>query len=275
VDGLVDDNFPGNFCNSVKSQTHVHKKLNQHTVKKGNNNSLKRMREQQHFEENYMMHDVSIRAEFHEFYLQRNGEQYLHPIFYEHGMDQRECDLYYHVRNAQQHGGLARQPREYHTPISYPPPVKSTPISILRNKRMSKQTDLRTRPALIHRVSFSDQLIGKEINTSHATLRRSRSLRIIDRPQVTFYEQVLVITIHPIYDLPPDVRSNVWMSRDELLVSMHDAAIEQIKEQQLVKEAGDEEKRRQMLERDPSITSVVDYDDSYIVADSIAAPFLE
>jgi hypothetical protein len=223
------------------------------------------------FEDNTMMSDSNNQDNFHELYLQRNGEQYYYPIIYQHGMDQRECGLYYNVLKAQQNGGVFRQPRACYKPISGPPSVKSTPISILRNnKRPAKRSDDRVRPSLIRRFSFCDQLLEKEQhNTSPATIRRSRSSHIIDRPRVTFAEQVLVTTIHLIAEMPLEVRSNVWMSRDELLVCMHDAAIEQMQEQM----AEEEEKRRNSLARQTSSTSVVDCNDAY-ASDSMVATFL-
>jgi hypothetical protein len=218
-----------------------------------------------------MLSDACNRDQFHELYLQRNGEQYFYPIIYQHGMDQRECDLYYNVLNAQQHGGLFRQPRDYYKPISCQSSVKSAPISILRNKKtQAKRTEVRSRPALIRRVSFSDQLLGKEQNTFNVKLSRPSSSRIIDRPRVAFAQQVLVTTIYPIVDMPLEVRSNVWMSRDELLICMHDAAIEQMEERMASEK---EEKLRSSLERRTSCTSVVDSNEGYI-SDAIAAPFL-
>jgi len=64
-------------------------------------------------------------------------------------------------------------------------------------------------------------------------LTRSNSMRRLgeEEARVSFEEYVQVVTIYPAEEYPDDVRTQMWMSREELSKCMRRAMIEDMKEQ--------------------------------------------
>ena len=201
----------------------------------------------------------------------QEGLQYYCPILFEGGMDIEECDMYYSQVTVQQNGGTTppREETRRIVPRDTLSLSRNATPSILRKSRYSKPTEANTRPRFVRRFSFSNHKIQDTVTKStecNLRLRRSNSMRKIISPRVVFHENVHVATIDSIDDIPCDVQQNLWMSRDELMICMHDAAIAKLEEeimrqkQQLLEE---EYFKEGMAERRNSNTSVID-DDEHI-----------
>ena len=95
-------------------------------------------------------------------------------------------------------------------------------------------------------------------------------MRKIISPRVEFDESVHVLMITSIDDIPQDIQRNLWMSRDELMICMHEAAIARREEemkrqkQQIIAtliddgEAEEDQYKEGILGRRNSNTSVID-----------------
>jgi hypothetical protein len=244
---------------------------------------MKEEEEQQHSEENNWCSNATDSSldRHHDWYLQKDGAQYFRPIIFQDAMDIRECELYYSIVDAQQAGGVLLQRTYGHAArcqaantrdIAITGCVsKSTPTSILRKKRWTTPTASKIRPSLSRSISFSDHLFGKDTTVIDIPFDPSRSMRQLVTPRVSFRENVHVVTIHPISDIPHDIRIHLWMSRDELMISMHDAAIEQMEEQIATAKREEAEPAvrkspsQSSLERSHSSTSVVaEYEDCHV-----------
>ena len=206
----------------------------------------------------------------------QEGLQYYCPILFEGGMDIEECDMYYSQVTVQQNGGTTppREETRRIVPRDALSLSRNATTSILRKSRYSKPTEANTRPRFVRRFSFSNHKVQDTETRDtecNVRLRRSNSMRKIISPRVVFHENVHVVTIDSIDDIPCDVQQNLWMSRDELMICMHDAAIAKLEEeimrqkQQLLEEEGEEEDyfKEGMAERRNSNTSVID-DDEHI-----------
>lgn len=169
---------------------------------------------------------------FHDLYLQRDGIEFMTPIVFEDGMDFTECELYYASMKAQDTGGsfrglglLERQSslrefRNHHSNLLEP---------CLRNTKRSRgvKSDLGRK---VRRCSFGG-LPKLDKSYERPFLMKANSSRsIVDhKPTVAFEEYVHVITIHSIDDLPFDVRSQMWISKQDMLQGMRGAARERLR----------------------------------------------
>jgi hypothetical protein len=204
---------------------------------------------------------MSTTSNTHEMYLQNDGLKYDIPILFQGGMDTEECEMYYNLVDAQQTGGVYRHSRKSSRRIvpretSLSTTTTATPTSILKKSRYTKPIEACRRPGLVRRFSFSDKG-KKEIEVASInTLRRSTSMCNFDTPRVGFHEVVHVVTIYPIDEIPYDVRHNLWMSYDELMISMHEAAIEKI-EEEIAKRKQEDKSIISVVERRNSDTSVI------------------
>jgi hypothetical protein len=207
---------------------------------------------------------------------QQEGLQYYCPILFEGGMDIEECEMYYRQVDVQQNGGTipSREVLRRIVPRDTISLTQTETTSILRKSRYTKPKETNTRPSFVRRFSFSNHKIQDyETQPAWCSLRRSNSMRRINCPRVKFNENVHVVTINAIDDIPHDIQQNLWMSADELLICMHEAAIAKLEEeimreqQQLLEEEGEEEEqfKEGMAERRNSNTSVIDDDESFIV----------
>jgi hypothetical protein len=126
---------------------------------------------------------------------------------------------------------------------------------------------------LVRRFSFNHhKQPERDSQQTRATLRRSDSMRSISIPHVTFKDHVRITTIYPINEIPYDVRNNLWMSRDELMMCMHDAAIARMQgldecdeSEEFYDDDDDDFVIGGVAERRNSNTSVIDDDDSFYV----------
>lgn len=165
---------------------------------------------------------------YHELFLQNGGEMFLRPIMFEDGMDFAESELYYSTMEAQKLGGAIRRSSGQQRPrplraLLLPPDL---PIPILKKQSQLKARS-QPRESMVRRCSFSGLLPEIKDQPLTKNLIRVSSVRGFvgeAAPRVSFQEHIQVISIHPLSDIPREVRSNLWISRGEMLVNMHNAA---------------------------------------------------
>lgn len=180
------------------------------------------------------------RQRYHELFLQRGSVKILRPIMFQDGMDFVACELYYGNIAAQKKGGTLRRSSQSQTRR---PPVRESsfkvmspdcPAPILRKQRQGKKVESQLRESMARRCSFSGTLPEMNDKSSASTiLTRSNSLHDLGAaaPRVSFHETVQVITVHPLSEIPREVRAKLWMSRSEMMSSIRDAAIADMEEQ--------------------------------------------
>ncbi|EEC51895.1 predicted protein [Phaeodactylum tricornutum CCAP 1055/1] len=154
-------------------------------------------------------------------YFQREGLEYMTPILFEDGMDFVECSFYYLCRKSQDSGGVLYrerrrcQPRATTEQLTHMDNAQPSPC-IRRPFRFhsfpSLVTDIQAR-----RCSFSG-IPDLGNNNSDSQLIRSNSMRSLrdQVARVSFEEYVQVVTIRAAHDYPEDVRSGLWISREEM-----------------------------------------------------------
>ena len=195
--------------------------------------------------------------------------QYYCPILFEGGMDIEECEMYYNQVAVQQNGGTS--PSRNETCHIIPQDTillsRNEIASILRKSRYEKPKETSTRPSFVRRFSFSNHKLNNETQSVFSSLRRSNSIQRNIAPRVKFHEDVHVVTIDSLDDIPFEIRHKLWMSRDEISFCMHEAAIvakrleDIIREKQKLLEEESEEAdqaKEVMAERRHSNTSVTD-----------------
>jgi hypothetical protein len=165
----------------------------------------------------------------HELYLQENGYQYSYPIMFQGGMDSVECEMYYNILDAQQHGGVQKRKNTSQRCRAVSDNFstldgKSGPPSILKKSKYTKTSEARydsTRPRLTRAVSISHIQPKDDTRDNHFnTLRRSNSFcylnEIKSSNRVSFSDHVQINTIYPIHEVPLDVHRNLWSTYAEL-----------------------------------------------------------
>lgn len=177
----------------------------------------------------YMDYDDT---DFHELYLQRNGLEFMMPILFEDGMDYIECELYYASLTSQSWGGAFRklrsmQPRRP-TLRELKDEAVGNRLSCLRKPTRGEGQMNKSGPP-VRRCSFSGMPQIEEFQP----IQRSNSMRRLgeEEARVSFEEYVQVVTIYPAEEYPDEVRTQMWMSREELSKCMRRAMIEDMKEQ--------------------------------------------
>jgi hypothetical protein len=187
-------------------------------------------------------------TEFHELYIQRHGLEFMMPILFEDGMDYIECELYYASLTSQSYGGAFRklrsmQPRRP-TLRELKDEANGNRLSCLRKPTRGEGVEHKCGPP-VRRCSFSGMPQIEEFQP----LTRSNSMRRLgeEEARVSFEEYVQVVTIYPAEEYPEDVRTQMWMSREELSKCMRRAMIEDMKEQ---REKQREERAREREGRD-------------------------
>jgi hypothetical protein len=180
------------------------------------------------------------RAKFHDLYLQKGGIAFLSPILFEDGMDYVECRQYYdsiqsqHARSGTNDLRSKQQRRTSLRELEHL--VADCNSSVRRSRRNDRQkTELN---GTLRRCSFSGLTESFDMNNSGDsgmpnTLVRSSSQRdlIESTPHVRFEECVQVVTIYSAVDYPPNVRTNIWMSRKEMSLCMRRALAEKVAQQ--------------------------------------------
>jgi len=169
---------------------------------------------------------------YHDLFLQRNGMEYTQPIFFEDGMDYDECEMYYQSISSQRCGGAPSRPSkhlEQRNTTHWDPKANNpgVPPSCIRHSNRSA-TDNAEASSSLQRCSFSGLPARAAFNEGdeESTRLRSHSLRGIQEYQlcVSFDESVQVATIHSIDEYPEDVRRNMWMSKEEMMLNVEQEA---------------------------------------------------
>lgn len=199
------------------------------------------------------------RGGYHRLYLQENGVELMTPINFEDGMDYQEASLYYAALQSQIEGGVVRalQPYVQRRAVCSEERLKSR-ASCLRRPKYS--TPEPRKP--LRRCSFT--AIAGEAQASPFILLRSNSVEDLNarKPRVAFQEYTQVFTIYAICDYPHRVRSQIWMSREEMMRSVRNALLaDMVEEQERVKQEKLLAQRQQIqkgcVERKPSVDSII------------------
>jgi hypothetical protein len=181
--------------------------------------------------------------ECHELYLQRNRLEFMMPIVFEDGMDFEESQLYYGSIESQLTGGalhcLQKKQQRRSTTRDIIGQVNSISLpSCLRKSRAAKNKP-RERKAQ-RRCSFGGL---SKCGDVPQTLLRSHSMRDVEPRRICFEEYVHVTSIPSVGDYPPAVRSQMWMSREEMMNSMRLAMVEDVPEQEEHDDATQEQQK--------------------------------
>jgi hypothetical protein len=180
--------------------------------------------------------------ECHELYLQRDGLEFRMPIVFEDGMDFEESQLYYASIESQLTGGalrcLQKKQRRRSTTRDITGPVNSISLpSCLRKPRIAKSQP--REPTAQRRISFGG---NSKYGDVQQTLVKSHSMRGLgdnEAHRLCFEEYVHVNTIPSVDDYPPAIRSQLWMSREEMMTAMRRAMAEDVREPQREEEEHD------------------------------------
>jgi hypothetical protein len=194
----------------------------------------------------------------HELYLLKDGRDFRMPVVFEDGMDFIECELYYASIESQMTGGALRclqnqqQRRLCNRDITGPLNSTSLP-SCLRNPRTKKKKTREGTPQ--RRCSFGGLPKCGEVEP---TLVRSNSVRALgdgEPRRVCFEQYVQVSNIHSVDDYPTEIRSLLWMSRQEMMISMRRAMVDDLQERQ----------RREQEQQDPATQEQHEGDDILLI----------
>jgi hypothetical protein len=222
------------------------------------------------YDSSYFDDDDSICLEFsddndddcHDLYLQRDGVEYMMPIFFEDGMDFEESQLYYNTIGSQLTGGALRclQKKQQRRPttrdITGPFNSMSLP-SCLRKPRIAKIKPREPTPQ--RRCSFSGhQKCG---DVQQQTLVRSHSMRGLgdyEPRRLSFEEYVHVSSIPSVDDYPPAIKSQMWMSRQQMMDAMKRAMVDNdVQEPQRQEEEHDYSIQEEHKGDDHSMNSII------------------
>ena len=172
---------------------------------------------------------------YHELYLQQGGSFFGSPIRFEDGMDYSECELYYASLDSQEEGGSPRISLFASSQEKRPSCLQDAKglapgklASCMRRPKYSSSTASSRPHRQIRRCSFSGNPARMD-ESPERWLQRSNSSRAINehKPRVAFEEVVQVMTISPAAELPPDVRSGMWLSRQEMNMMIQRAVLEE------------------------------------------------
>jgi hypothetical protein len=188
---------------------------------------------------------------FHELYINGTELQFLTPVIFEDGMDFDECEQYYASMNSPESSGRA-------------PPLRrriqrKTSLRELHQLMKDSPSCLRKIPRQLEKVRDS----GKMRRCSFAgvapagsgkpPLQRSSSQQDVreSSPQVSFHQHVHVVTIRSALEYPDEVRSQIWMSRDEMRFNMQRAVAEKIAERrrELLRQAEERQEEERQEQR--------------------------
>lgn len=196
-------------------------------------------------------------ARSHELYLRQEQTAYLVPVIFEDGMDFHECAQYYASLNTQEYsarGPCLRKRLQRKTSIrELQQLMDSSPSCLRRSRRNKSKIDLRhsskvtLETAKLRRCSFNGTAPVAE---ERPTLQRSNSHRDVKEssPGVSFDQYVQVVTIPSAFEYPDDIRSRVWMSREEMRSCMQKAVAEKVAERRRELMRQQEEAERRDLE---------------------------
>jgi hypothetical protein len=205
-----------------------------------------------------------------EMFVQSTCEPFLLPVLFEHGMDIVECDHYYRILASQARGGVLRRPQGLQVSLCGPTTRSATdrPISILRKSRRAKKAPVeRSEGKLIRRSSFcgvSPETLKARV-TVDSRLVRSKSMQD-DTRNVGFHQFARVYSIPSIEDLPYEIRAALWMSPEEMMISIRDAAIAEMEKEIASRD------NAQPLEQHKNVTPTLRRQES---SDSVIAEYLQ
>jgi hypothetical protein len=180
---------------------------------------------------------------FHELYINGKELQFLTPVIFEDGMDFDECEQYYASMNSPESSGRA-------------PPLRrriqrKTSLRELHQLMKDSPSCLRKIPRQLEKVRD----LGKMRRCSFAgvsgsgkpPLQRSSSQQDVreSSPQVSFHQHVHVVTVRSALEYPDEVRSQIWMSRDEMRFNMQRAVAEKVAERRRELQRQEEERQEQ------------------------------
>jgi hypothetical protein len=179
-----------------------------------------------------------------------NGKelQFLTPVIFEDGMDFDECEQYYASINSPESSGRS-------------PPLRrriqrKTSLRELHQLTKDSPSCLRKIPRQLENVKVKD--LGKMRRCSFAgvvpagsgkpSLQRSSSQQNVTEtsPQVSFHQHVHVVTIRSALEYPDEVRSKIWMSRDEMRLNMQRAVADKVAERRRENRRLEEERQQQL-----------------------------
>jgi hypothetical protein len=166
----------------------------------------------------------------HDLYLRRDGLKYRLPIVFEDGMDFEESQLYYAsiesqlpcLQKKQQRRSTTRDITGSVNSISLP--------SCLRKPRTAKSKPREPRPQ--RRCSFGGLSNYGDVQQTLVRFHSMRGLKDDEPRLVRFEEYVQVSSIPSVDDYPLAVRSQLWMSRGEMMTSMRLAMVEKVRKPQ-------------------------------------------
>ena len=184
---------------------------------------------------------------FHEFYMKKDQLEYIVPVIFEDGMDFQECEQYYASLKSQEplsrsslRTRLQRKSslRELQQIIA-----NDSPSCLRRMPKFKSKIDLEK--AKVRRCSFGGTA---PVENERPCLQRSNSHRSVKEssPGVSFDQHVRVWTVYAAYEYPQEIRSQMWMSREEMRHCMQKAVAEKVAERrrQLLKQQQEQERRR-------------------------------
>ena len=173
-------------------------------------------------------------TDFHDLYLQKDALEFMTPIVFEDGMDYVECELYYTSIRSQEAGGSFRGAQEKQGRQSCFRDIKNLQNgSCLKTKSSKRSVEVKaSTQRKVRRCSFGGLPKVEDAFEAPPLLKANSSRSILQhKPRVAFEEYVQVVTIHPIDNLPIDVRSQMWMSRQEMFQGVRRAAMEEREKQ--------------------------------------------
>jgi hypothetical protein len=198
--------------------------------------------------------------EYHEFYLQREGMEFLLPILFEDGMDFLECECYYaSIQQEQSPKNRPTRPQKILSPISFRRTLQQQEnqqgkLSSCIRTSGSNNKGLRSAPSnekepikadrSVRRYSFSTM---PELSQGIPTLTRSQSWQDLSdvSHHVGFEQHVRVVTIYEAMDYPEDVRRSMWMSREEMSSNMRRAMRQKERQERPRRRPSQEQKSKQ------------------------------
>jgi hypothetical protein len=157
--------------------------------------------------------------------LHKGAFKFMIPIRFENGLTVGECKCYYDFIEAQ--SSLSRRIRSIRR-LTVDPLAKlvdGKPPSCLRRGKRPRNVE----PPLLQRsASFSNLPSDNSLMTE--VLQAFAMKDMPAAPKVGFHDYVLVTHIASHKDYPEDVHQAIWMSKDELSVSMRQAMIAENRE---------------------------------------------
>ena len=184
---------------------------------------------------------------FHEFYMKKDQVEYIVPVIFEDGMDYQECEQYYASLKSHEPSlrSSLRTRLQRKSSLRELQQIISTdaPTCLRRKPRYQSHIDLEK--AKVRRCSFGGTA---PVPNERPGLHRSNSDREVKEssPGVSFQRDVQVYEVFHVFEYPPEIRTNMWMSRVEMRQCMQRAVAEKVAERrrQAMKQQQEQERNR-------------------------------